>query len=149
MNRQKHHPQCATQDPSVPENTCDCEARNSLPAPIESNDSRTARDKAVAFKELLGGKRLALCRSLVNSGARTVRDGADHSEKANRCIVEGGKCVGYYAVLTDYEETSDTFCIGWRQRVAANQVDEIALFDILSQMITRLLSAVDALPPNK
>lgn len=30
MSGLKHHRQCATQDPSTPENTCDCEARSSL-----------------------------------------------------------------------------------------------------------------------
>lgn len=92
--------------------------------------------------------RLALCKSLVKSGVRTVRDGADHSKKVNRCIVEGGKCVGYYVVLIDYDETTDTFCIGWKQRVPAAQVDEIALFDAISQIITLVQSMESALPPN-
>lgn len=116
--------------------------------PAEANDSRTASDKAVVCKELSGSKRLALCNSMVRSGARTVRYGADHSEKVNRCIVEGGKCVGYFAVLIDYEETSDTFCIGWKQRVPAGKVDEIALFDAISQTIILLQSVASALPPN-
>jgi hypothetical protein len=79
---------------------------------------------------LLGSIRLALCKSLVKSVA-TIRDGKDHSEKANRCMVITGECVGYYSVLIDYDETSDTFCVGWKQRVPAAQVDEIVLFDAL------------------
>lgn len=116
--------------------------------PAEANDSQTASDEAVVCKELLASKRLALCKSLVKSGARTVRDGADHSEKVNRCIVEGGKCVGYYAVLIDYDETTDTFCVGWKQRVPAAQVDEIARFDAISKIITLLQSLASALPTD-
>lgn len=55
-----------------------------------------------------------------------VRDGNDHSGKVNRCVDEDGKCVGYYAILINYDETDDTFCVGWQQRIPANQVDVIA-----------------------
>jgi hypothetical protein len=72
-----------------------------------------------------------LCRSLVRSGARTVRDGWDHSQSASRCIA-GGKCVGFYAVLTDYDSQSDMFNRGM---IKASHVDEVGVFDSIMGLI--------------
>jgi hypothetical protein len=92
-------------------------------------------------------QRVALCQSLVRSGARVVRDGGDHSDKVNRCIAKSGECVGYYAVLIDYDEASDTFRVGWQQRIPAAWVDEVAMHDAIS-MITPLLISLATSPIN-
>jgi hypothetical protein len=80
-------------------------------------------------------ERLKLCRALVLSGPRVIRDGKDHSEKVNRCIVLGlddkPKCVGYYSILLCYDEETDTFNTGTSMQTQATQVDEVALFDRL------------------
>lgn len=113
----------------------------------QDDQAKPETGQTLAPVSLLGDKRLSLCKSLVKRVA-TIRDGIDHSEKANRCIVKGGECVGYYAVLIDYDETSDTFCVGWKQRVPAAQVDEVALFDFLSQAIGLINNPARSLSPN-
>lgn len=100
----------------------------------ETLSNKRPAPTGVVPSDVFGGKRLTLCKSLVKTVA-TIRDGRDHSDKANRCIVKDGECVGYYAVLTDYNESSDTFCVGWKQRVPSAQVDEVALYDALSKLI--------------
>ena len=101
-----------------------------------------------AYSAWLGGNRQTLCKSLVRNGARAVRVGGDHSDKANRCIINGGKCVGYYAVLTDYDAKTDTFGVGWKQRIPAAHVDEIAFSDSVSQLIDALEQLARAFLPN-
>lgn len=73
-----------------------------------------------------------------------MRDGADHSAKANRCIVQDLGCVGYYVILSDYDAETDTFGVGWKRRVPAAQVDEVAVFDITA----KALEAVDNFKPG-
>lgn len=80
-------------------------------------------------------ERTNLCKSLVKT-VSIIRDGQDHSDKANRCMVETGQCIGYYAVLIDYDEDSDTFCVGWQQRVPAAHVDKVAFFDAMEKLIS-------------
>ena len=79
---------------------------------------------------LFQGDRTSFCRSLVHAGVQVVRDGKDHSAAVNRCLAEDGKCVGTYEVLCDYDAASDTFAIGWKQRVPAEQVEDVAAFDV-------------------
>jgi hypothetical protein len=88
-------------------------------------------------------ERKALCESLVKSGVKTIRDGNDHSDKASRCMVEGGICVGFYAILIDYDPVTDTFGIGWKQRIPSKQVDEVAVFDALNNSRLGLESALN------
>ncbi len=71
-----------------------------------------------------------LCHSLVRSGPRIIRDGGDYSQSANRCIA-GGVCVGYYAVLIAYDESSDRFTTGHNQGIDASCVDEVKVFDAI------------------
>jgi len=55
-----------------------------------------------------------------------IMDGADHSQKVNRCIRAGGEVVGYYAILIDYDFQSDTFNCG---SIPAGHVEEVKAFD--------------------
>lgn len=92
-------------------------------------------------------RRRNLCKSLVRSGAVIVRDGSDHSENVNRCTVVGGECVGYYKVLIDYDETADTFCIGYRKHIPANQVNEVMFFDAVCALAKLIVN--ETLPLTK
>lgn len=82
--------------------------------------------------------RVEFCRSLVWAGAQVVRDGADHSQRANRCLVDGGACVGYYTVLTGYDEGTDSFRSGGAGQIPAGQVDAVAEWDAWEQALAAL-----------
>lgn len=77
----------------------------------------------------LKAERVALCKSLIMSGAKVVRDGKDNSKLPNRCLTTDG-CVGYYHVISRYDEESDRF----DEFIPSGQVDEVALFDMITDL---------------
>lgn len=77
--------------------------------PAEANDSQTASDEAVVCKELLASKRLALCKSLVKSGARTVRDGAASRSKFKSAVMNAMAAPGGNPEKVDYPTPQEWF----------------------------------------
>lgn len=57
------------------------------------------------------------CRSIVRSGPFIVRDGQKHD-----CQSATTSGDGYYCVLLDYDETTDTFGVGYEKRIPAKFV---------------------------
>jgi hypothetical protein len=50
-------------------------------------------------------------------------------------MTEAG-CVGFYTVLIDYDEATDSFAVGWNKRVASSMVEEVMIFDLLVELIS-------------
>lgn len=79
--------------------------------------------------------RLTECKKLVLNGARFVLGGKEHNNLCNRALDKDGKCIGYYMVLSDYDEVTDTFGGNYKQRIPANLVQEIGILDAGAKLV--------------
>lgn len=70
-----------------------------------------------------------------------MRDGADHSAKANRVDLPNGQVVGYYTMLVDYDPQTDTFNNRHLHPIPASQVDLIAEFDAVRGAVNAVAGA--------
>jgi hypothetical protein len=64
-----------------------------------------------------------------------LEKGGNSHNLANRCMVADGTCIGYYAVLSDYDEKDDSFCIGHNQRIPSAKVEKVAFCDAMDRLI--------------